>query len=166
MVWLIFLVAIVAAVFLPNVWVKHVLKKYSKPADRYRSQGTGADLARHLLDRFDMPSVKVEETEQGDHYDPEVHAVRLSRDNFAGHSLTAITVAAHEVGHAIQHARGERLFRARQRLVKVAIWGQKLASMMLVVTPLLFLVTRAPQASALSLLIGVASMTLGRSCIL
>jgi Zn-dependent membrane protease YugP len=68
--------------------------------------GTGAELARHLLDRFDMKHIKVETTERGDHYDPETKAVRLTPDKFSGKSLTAVTVAAHEVGHAIQDHTG------------------------------------------------------------
>jgi len=161
MIWLIVILLLLACVFLPSLWVKHVLKKYSEPADRYRGHGTGGELARHLLDRFDLGAVKVEATDQGDHYDPEAKVVRLSADNFAGHSLTAITVAAHEVGHAIQDARGEALFQTRQRLVRAAVQGQRVASVMLVAAPLLLLLTRIPQAGALMLLIGVVSMGLG-----
>lgn len=161
MVWVVLIIALLACVFLPSVWVKHVLKKYSKPTDRYRGKGSGAELARYLLDRFELGSVKVEETEIGDHYDPQAKVVRLSPDNFSGHSLTAVTVAAHEVGHAIQDARGEALFKTRQRLVGAAMKGEKVASFMLVLAPILFLLTRIPQAGALMLLIGVASMALG-----
>jgi Zn-dependent membrane protease YugP len=161
MVWIILLVLILASVFLPGMWVRHILQKYSTPADRYRDKGSGGELARHLLDRFELGAVKVEQTDKGDHYDPTDKVVRLSADNFAGHSLTAVTVAAHEVGHAIQDARGEALFKTRQRLVGVAMKGERVARMMLLAAPLLFLVTRAPQASALMLLIGVGSMALG-----
>ena len=161
MIWVIVVAALLGLVFLPSVWVRHILKKYAKPADRYREKGSGAELARHLLDRFDLSHVKVEETDGGDHYDPSAKAVRLTPDNFAGYSLTAVTVAAHEVGHAIQDARGERLFNARQYLARAAIVGQQLASIMLIGAPVLFLVTRVPSASALMLLIGVGSMLLG-----
>jgi Zn-dependent membrane protease YugP len=161
MVWLIFIVVLLACVFLPSLWVRHVLQKYSQPADRYRDKGSGADLARHMLDRFELGAVKVEETDKGDHYDPIDKAVRLSANNYAGHSLTAVTVAAHEVGHAIQDARGEALFKTRQRLVGVALKGERVARVMLVAAPILLLVTRLPQAGALVLLLGVASMALG-----
>ena len=161
MIWVLLIVVILGAVFLPSVWVKRVLSKYSKPADRYRDKGTGADLARHLLDRFELQNVKVEETEIGDHYDPQAKAVRLTPDNYSGYSLTAVTVATHEVGHALQDARGERLFHTRQRLVGAAMKGERVASIMLMAAPLLLLLTRMPQASALMLLIGVASMALG-----
>jgi Zn-dependent membrane protease YugP len=161
MIWVFLVMLLLACIFLPSVWVRQVLKKYSTPADRYQNQGSGGDLARHLLDRFDLATVKVEATDKGDHFDPEAKAVRLSADNFAGHSLTAITVAAHEVGHAIQDARGEALFKTRQRLVSAAANGQKVASIMLVAAPVLSVMTRAPQIGVLVLLIGVAAMSLG-----
>lgn len=136
------------------------MEKYRKPADRYRSQGSGGELARHLLDRFGLNDVEVEETSAGDHYDPVAKAVRLTPDNYAGYSLTAVTVAAHEVGHAIQDSRGESLFLARQRLVKTAMVGERIAGMMLVAAPLVLMLTRLPQAGALTIIIGVVSMAL------
>lgn len=160
MIWLIFTLVLLAGIILPGVWVKQVLKKYSEPVDRYRNEGSGAELARHLLDRFELSDVKVEETEKGDHYDPEARAVRLSPDNFSGYSLTAITVAAHEVGHAIQDARNEALFNTRQRLVRVAVKGERVGSTLLLITPIVLLVTRMPLASFLVLLIAVGSMGL------
>jgi len=158
MIWVVLAFILLACVYLPGLWVRQVMRKYEAPADRYREQGSGAELARHLLDRFDMRKVKVEETDIGDHYDPEAQAVRLSADNFGGHSLTAITVAAHEVGHAIQHARGEKLFNTRQRLVRFAMRGERVAGFMMMAAPLIFLLTRAPQAGGAILLLGVASM--------
>ncbi len=161
MIWLIFTLVLLACIILPGVWVKQVLKKYSEPADRYRNEGSGAELARHLLDRFELSEVKVEETEKGDHYDPEARAVRLSSDNFNGYSLTAITVAAHEVGHAIQDARNETLFNTRQRLVRAAVKGERVGGTLLLITPIVLLVTRMPLASFLMLLVAVGSIALG-----
>jgi Zn-dependent membrane protease YugP len=105
--------------------------------------------------------VKVEETDKGDHYDPEAKAVRLSPGNFSGHSLTAVTVAAHEVGHAIQDARGEILFRSRQRLVRAAVKGERISRVLLIGAPLVLLVTRLPQAGFFMLLAAVGAMALG-----
>jgi uncharacterized protein len=161
MLWAILIVVLLGCVFLPSLWVKQVLQKYSEPADRYRDKGSGAALARHLLDRFELRDVKVEQTESGDHYDPQAKAVRLTPGNYAGHSLTAITVAAHEVGHALQDARGEALFKTRQRLVGAARNGERIAGIMLVAAPLLLLLTRVPQVGGLVMLIGVGSMALG-----
>ncbi len=160
MIWVIVILILLASIMLPGLWVKHVLKKYSEPADRYRIQGSGGELAQHLLQKFDLPDVKVEQTDTGDHYDPEAKAVRLTPGNFSGHSLTAVTVAAHEVGHAIQDARGEMLFNARQRLVRVAVRGEWLGRILILAAPIFLLVTRIPQASLLILLIAVASMAL------
>jgi len=137
------------------------MKKYAEPVDRYRDKGNGAELARHLLDRFDLGDITVEETPAGDHYDPAARAVRLSPGNYRGYSLTAVTVAAHEVGHAIQDARGESLFQARQKLAKAAIMGERIAGILLIAAPVVFILTRLPQASAATILIGVMSMALG-----
>lgn len=161
MFWLIAGLLLLGAIMLPGFWVRRVLKKYSEPADRYRAEGTGAALARHLLDRFELADVGVEETEMGDHYDPQARKVRLSPDNFSGYSLTAVTVAAHEVGHALQHARGERLFDARQRLVRVAMTGERVGGLMLIGAPVIAMLTKLPQAGLLMLLIAVGSMALG-----
>jgi len=161
MIWVVLILLLIACVALPGVWVKRVLNKYSEPADRYLDKGSGAELARHLLDRFELSDIKVEETNTGDHYDPDAKAVRLSPGNYSGHSLTAITVAAHEVGHAIQDARKELLFSSRQRLVRAAIKGERIGSILLVGAPIVMLATRIPQAGFLMLLIAVGSMALG-----
>ena len=160
MFWIIILLIIATCVFLPDLWVKHVMQKYSQPADRYREQGSGGELARHLLDSAGLDNVNVEETSAGDHYDPVAKAVRLTPGNYSGYSLTAVTVAAHEVGHAIQDSRGEALFLARQKLVKTAMVGERIAGIMLVAAPFVLMLTRLPQAGAITIGIGVASMAL------
>jgi len=159
---IIVIVAIVlAAIALPGIWVRRVLHKYSEPADRYRGRGSGAELARHLLDRFGLHGVTVETTPAGDHYDPDAKAVRLTEDKFNGYSLTAITVAAHEVGHAIQHARGETLFRNRQTLARLAIQTQRFGSMVMLAAPVVMVVTRAPGLGIAFLAVAIGSMLVG-----
>lgn len=161
MIWIVFSLLLLAGLMLPGLWVRQVLQKYSEPGDRYKASGSGGELARHLLDRFELTDVKVEATESGDHYDPQAKAVRLSPDNFGGHSLTAVTVAAHEVGHALQDARGEALFNMRQRLVHVAMRGESVGRVLLLAAPVVFMLTRVPQAGLLMALIAVASMAVG-----
>ncbi|MEE4278432.1 MAG: zinc metallopeptidase [Halieaceae bacterium] len=158
---LIIIALVVAAVLLPGLWVKRVMKKYSQPADRYRDRGSGGELARHLLDRYGLQAVSVETTEIGDHYDADAKAVRLTEDKFQGHSLTAITVAAHEVGHAIQDSRGETLFRNRQRLAKAAMRAQRIGSMVMLAAPLALVLTRAPGLGFAFLVAAVGSMLVG-----
>ena len=156
------LLLIVAIVFGPGLWVRHVLDRYSEPADRYA--GTGAQLARHLLNKHGLASVAVERTAAGDHYDPEKKAVRLTEDKFDGRSLTAITVAAHEVGHALQDHEGYAPLRLRSKLVKGSRYVEKLGAGVLMVSPFMGAITRAP---ALSLIMfGAGLMTLGTSTLI
>jgi Zn-dependent membrane protease YugP len=158
----IILLLIVAVVFGPGLWVRHVLDRYSNPPDRYA--GTGAQLARHLLNKNGLESVAVERTAEGDHYDPEKKAVRLTNDKFDGKSLTAITVAAHEVGHALQDHEGYAPLRIRSRLVKGSRYVEKLGAGVLMVSPFMGALTRAP---ALSLVMfGAGLMTLGTSTLI
>ena len=150
---------ILGIVFLPGIWVQRVLSKYSEPEDRY--SGTGGQLARHLLDKHGMHEVTVEETKEGDHYDPNDKAVRLTPDKYAGHSLTAITVAAHEVGHAVQDNEGYKPLRYRSQLVKVTQKFEKLGAAILMVSPFIGVITRVPGLGIIMFLGGL--MTLGTS---
>jgi Zn-dependent membrane protease YugP len=140
---------IIGLIFGPSLWVKGVMARYSRPADRYA--GTGGELARHLLDQLGLQTVKAEVTDQGDHYDPETKTVRLSADKFNGRSLAAITVAAHEVGHAHQDATGYGPLIWRTRLVKVAAPGERAGAALLMLAPIITVLTRAPVAGAVML---------------
>ena len=160
MVWVVLIAILLVGILLPGIWVQRVLARYSEPADRYAEQGSGAELARHLLDRFDLKDVAVEVSEAGDHYDPQARAVPLTPGNHDGYSLTAVTVAAHEVGHAIQHARGEALFSARQRLVSAAMQGERVGQILLIGAPVVMLAAKVPAASMVMLLLAVGSMAM------
>ncbi len=154
------LVLIAVIVFLPQWWVKRVLAKYREPADRY--QGTGGELARHLLDRLGLETVAVEQTDSGgDHYDPDDRVVRLSPEHYGGASLTAVTVAAHEVGHAIQHADGYRPLMWRTHLVKGMQRFQRFGMILLVLAPVIMLALRLPRAGLILLAMAVASLASG-----
>lgn len=159
--WIILIAAILIAILGPSLWVKRVLAKYSKPDDRYA--GTGARLARHLLDKHDLQSVAVESTDFGDHYDPLAKVVRLSPENHDGQSLTAITVAAHEVVHAIQDATAYPPLRWRTRLVRATSVIEKLGAGFLLVSPLLGALTRIPALGVLTFAAGF--LILGTSAI-
>jgi hypothetical protein len=156
------LLLLVAVVVGPGLWVKYVLQRYSRPADRYA--GTGGELVRHMLDRLDLHDVGAEVTEGGDHYDPDARVVRLTEDKFNGRSLTAITVAAHEVGHAHQHASGYRPLLWRTRLVKWVAPAEKIGAGVLMTAPFVTLVTRAPVVGLLMLLGGF--LVLGLSSVI
>lgn len=107
--------------------VKSIYQKYSKV---HNSRGmTGSQAARQLLSMNAISEVKVEETEGSlsDHYDPRVKKVRLSQNNYRGTSLAALAVAAHEVGHVIQHHTGYFPLRLRHSILPVTNFGSWLA---------------------------------------
>lgn len=97
--------------------VTSTFNKYSKANNR--SGMTGADIARRILNLNGLTNVKVERVSGNltDHYDPRENVVRLSDATFASQSVGAIGVAAHEVGHAIQHATGYSAIRIRNAIV-------------------------------------------------
>lgn len=153
------LALIAGAVFLPQFWVRRVMRRYAEPADRY--PGSGGQLARHLLDQVGLEAVRVESTDKGDHYDPEARVVRLSPENHEHASLTAITVAAHEVGHAIQHADGYRPLMWRTRMVKSLQRLQRVGVILLMLMPVIMLALRLPRAGLVLLTMGVAALASG-----
>lgn len=90
---------------------------------------TGAEVAHRLLAASGVRDVAVERVGGflSDHYDPSARAVRLSPDVHDGNSVAAFAVAAHEVGHVIQHQVGYQLMSLRQKLVGPARIGSQLA---------------------------------------
>ena len=154
---LIFLALLMALMLGPHFWVKRVMQRYSQPEDRYDL--SGGDAARKLLDAAGLQSVVVETTDGGDHYDPEAKAVRLSGENFLSRSLTATSIAAHEVGHAVQDAGGYTPLKLRTRLVKWVGPIEKTGAILMMATPLIIGITRLPFAGLLMLLGGF--LTLG-----
>jgi Zn-dependent membrane protease YugP len=154
---LIIIAVLLLLVFGPQCWAKYTFRRYAGILPRI--PGTGGELARHLLDHFGMPDVVVEKTEQGgDHYDPEHRTVYLSPDNYDHNSLTAVAVAAHEVGHAIQHQHNEPKLALRHRLVKVAQTTQQLGAAAMFLLPVAMAITRAPSAGLIMAAIGLGSM--------
>lgn len=113
--------------------VNSTMKKYS----RVRNMGgmTGAEAARRILNNEGLHNVQIECLSRGggDHYDPRTNTVRLSEENFNSASITAVGVAAHECGHAIQHAKGYAPLSIRAALVPVVNIGSTLG------IPLIFL---------------------------
>jgi hypothetical protein len=140
--------------------VQRVLARYNRQPEK-NFPGTGGELARHLLARFNLDDVGVERTDIGDHYDPATRCVRLTPDKFDGKTLTAITVAAHECGHALQHAGAEPLFALRSRLAASSVWAARIGSFLLFAAPLLALLAHAPSPALLSVLGGFLIMGFG-----
>ena len=111
---------------LAGVWVKSSYSKYSK--QKSYSGMTGAQVARTILDRNGLTDVRVEPVagQLTDHYDPRSKVVRLSEGNFAHNSIASVSVAAHEVGHAIQDATGYLPMKARSGLFPIVNFSNQL----------------------------------------
>lgn len=107
--------------------VKGTFAKYSRQATR--SHLTGAEIARSILRDNDINDVTVEPVpgKLSDHYDPRTKTLRLSEDVYASNSMAAFGVAAHEVGHAIQHANGYAPLKFRSAWVPVASTGSNIS---------------------------------------
>lgn len=155
---LILLVGAFALAFLPQMWVKGVIKSHS--AERDDIPGTGGEFARHLLDKMNLQDVGVEETKLGDHYDPEAKVVRLLPQHYGARSLSALVVAAHEVGHAMQDATGYAPLHARTRLAKQAHNIERFGAVVMLAAPIVMLVAKSPHILIFQLFIGVLILSM------
>jgi len=156
LIYFILIAVLLVVLIAPQFWAKSILQRYSTA--RKDIPATGAEFARHLLQELKLSFVSVEATGSGDHYDPVSTAVRLSASNMDERSLTAIVVAAHETGHALQHAVSYRPFFWRVRLVVWASYAEKVGSVFMLAIPVIGLISRSPLASGAVLLLGVMSM--------
>ncbi len=108
------------------LWVRSSYSKYSKQMSA--SGLTGAQVARLILDRNNLTNVKVEPVagQLTDHYDPMRKVVRLSEGNFSTNSIAAVSVAAHECGHAIQDGSGYLPMKLRAGLFPIVNFAGQL----------------------------------------
>lgn len=107
--------------------VKSTFNRYLKvPTQRGY---TGYDVARRILDQNDLRDVPVElaNGHLTDHYDPRKRALRLSQEVYHGTSVASVSVAAHEVGHALQHANGYVPLSLRNAIFPIASFGSQMA---------------------------------------
>jgi uncharacterized protein len=142
MIAIILVVALILLAIIPQLWVTGVIKRHAK--ERSDFPGTGGEFARHLLDGMKLHDVKVERTDMGDHYDPDGKAVRLTEAHLNGRSLSAVVIAAHEVGHAMQDATGYAPLRARIAMAKQLRWIDMIFPWLMGLTMLLLVLGRAP----------------------
>ena len=121
------MIAVFVATLFIQFWLQSTYARYSRLAN---SRGvTGEQVARAILNAYGLHNVRVEMVPGAltDHYDPIAKAVRLSEPNFHSPSAAALAVAAHEVGHALQDAKGYAWLRVRHSILPVAslgsMWG-------------------------------------------
>ena len=160
MILLVLGVLLAALAFLPQIWVQYVMKKHHRQDPGMA--GTGGELAEHLVSRYRLEGIVVEKTDEGrDHFDPAAKAVRLSPSNYEGRSLTAVAVAAHEVGHAIQFHRHEAIFELRKKYLPMASKFSKFGVALMMSVPVAALVLRSPLAIGTVIALSVIMQLLG-----
>ncbi len=124
-----YLIVLPAVIFalIAQIMVKSTFNKYSKEKN---VQGyTARDVARQILDENGLYNIQIEHISGNltDHYDPSANVIRLSDTVYNSTSVAAIGVAAHEVGHAIQHAQGYSPIKIRQAIIPITRIGSNLA---------------------------------------
>ncbi|MFC2155470.1 zinc metallopeptidase [Acidobacteriota bacterium] len=124
--WIMMLPVLALSAF-ASFWVKSAFNKYSKIGSR--SGKTGAEVAQEILRRNGLSHVGVSEARGflSDHYDPGKKVVKLSPNVFNSNSVAAVGIAAHETGHAIQHAKAYGPLTLRNTMVPVASIGSNFA---------------------------------------
>lgn len=158
MLWIVGIVIALLLFVGPSAWVKYTLKRYA--TNREDLPGTGGELATHLVKRFELNEVKVEATQEGhDHFDFGQHAVRLSPSVLSGRSLTAVAVAAHEVGHAIAHEKKQKISHLSTRYLPLAHFARRITAGLLLGWPALSLLLHIPYAVPLhALVVGLSGL--------
>lgn len=130
-----FLCFIVPALILGFIAQAAVKSKFNKYSQVRTVRGlTGAQVARQILDTNGLYDVAVEETQGflSDHYDPRSRTLRLSPDVARAPSVAAVGVAAHEAGHALQHARGYVPLQIRSMMVPAVQFGSWLGPLIII----------------------------------
>lgn len=123
--WLVLIPVIVAMLASANV--KSTYSKYERVRN---SRGlTGETAARKILDANGLYNVRIEHISGNlsDHFDPRSNVVRLSDSTYASSSVAAVGVAAHEVGHAIQYAKGYTPMKIRSAVIPLTNIGSSLS---------------------------------------
>ncbi|MCF6461020.1 zinc metallopeptidase [Clostridium sp. Cult3] len=123
--WILFLFPALLFATYAQIKVSTSFNKYLRVASR--SGYTGREVARMILDRNGLYDVRIEPAagQLTDHYDPRTRVIRLSRDVYNGSSIAAVSVAAHEAGHAMQHGEGYFPLIIRNNIAPVVSLGSR-----------------------------------------
>jgi Zn-dependent membrane protease YugP len=127
--YFIFLAPAMLLAFIAQAWIRSAYAR----GMQMRGRMTGAEAARYILDKNGLHDVPVEEThgQLSDHYSPTERVVRLSSEVYHTPSLTAMGIAAHEVGHALQHAFGYLPLVLRNIAVPLAQFGSPVGMLLM-----------------------------------
>ena len=130
--YLVLVVPTIIIAAIAQLKVNSAFKKYSKEASRLGL--TAAEVTRKILDNNGLNNVLIERVSGSltDHYDPKNNIIRLSDSVYGSSSIAAIGVAAHEAGHAVQHAEKYIPIKVRNSIVPIANLGCSLAPFIIV----------------------------------
>jgi Zn-dependent membrane protease YugP len=125
----------IAPAFLLMLWAQARVKSAYSAGMQVPAHLTGAAAARHILDQAGLNNVNIEETGGmlSDHYDPSHRVLRLSHEVYNGRTAASVGIAAHEAGHALQHAQNYGPLVIRNLAVPAATWGPSLAMIFLMI---------------------------------
>ncbi|MGG3642525.1 zinc metallopeptidase [Bacillus gobiensis] len=122
--------------FAISIWAQFKVKSNFERYSKVEASGhkTGAEVARHILDTNGLHNVPVEPVRGTltDHYDPTKRVVRLSEQVYYGRSISSISVASHEVGHAIQHQEAYGALVLRHKIFPVVSFSSGIAPLLLI----------------------------------
>ncbi|TWT94783.1 putative neutral zinc metallopeptidase [Botrimarina colliarenosi] len=123
----------IAPAFLLALWAQARTKSAYAAASQEPANLTGAAAARHLLDSAGLQNVTIEPIagQLTDHYDPTARVLRLSEGVYGARNLAAVGIAAHEAGHALQHAKGYAPLAIRNAAVPAANFGSGLGGLII-----------------------------------
>lgn len=144
-----------AVIYGPGYWSGFILRKYNKL--EYFS-GNGLEFAKIALEQMNLSHIRVEMTDTEDHYDPIEKVVRLSQKYCGKKSLTAVVVAAHEIGHAVQDHYNYQPLYLRTKWIIAANRAERIGAGLMMAIPLITLVTRIPSAGLIMFLAGILSL--------
>jgi Zn-dependent membrane protease YugP len=127
--YFLFLAPAMLLAFIAQAWIRSAYAH----GMQIRARMTGAEAARYILDKNGLHDIPIEEThgQMSDHYSPQERVVRLSSEVYHTPSLTAVGIAAHEVGHALQHAFGYVPLALRNIAVPLAQFGSPISTVLL-----------------------------------
>lgn len=119
--------------FIAQIYVNNSYNKFKYQSIKKRI--TGVEVARKILDKNGLNDIKITKVKGNltDHYDPKSKTVRLSEDIYDGDTIAAVSVAAHECGHAIQHKNGYIFLKIRSLLVPVVNFSTKIGYFVVII---------------------------------
>lgn len=134
-VWDPYYLLFLAPALLLGLWAQMRVRTTVANAQKQPAPLSGAAAARHILDSAGLQDVAIEEIpgQLSDHYDPTQRVLRLSSPNYRGRDLAAVGIAAHESGHALQHAQHYALMGIRNAAVPAASFGSGISWILLLV---------------------------------